>query len=88
MRCEFTFLERGYLANLCRRRVTELRANAEKKSMSSQKQELIEEAEHIEGIAQRFDDGEEPEKVVSIPRTAQPGLDINYVDEPKKEPTA
>jgi hypothetical protein len=81
MKTELSFLERGYQANLCRRRAAELRALAEKKSMSALRQELLGEADYVDDMAKRYDEGADQE-LLPAPRIASPRADIDAVDRP------
>jgi hypothetical protein len=77
---KLTFLERAYIANLCRRRALALRDNAAATKSSSQQVELTEEARHTEGLALRLDDGEELVLERKDPIQVNPRLDLDQLD--------
>jgi hypothetical protein len=80
---ELTFLERGYMANLCRRRAAELRENIQRFSTAAVRAELTAEAKHVEEMARRYDDGEDPLSEKQ-PIQVNPRIDLDQLDAPQK----
>ncbi len=83
MKFDLSHLERGYHANLLRRRAIEARAIAESRSASATQAELREEADYCERQAKRLDDAEESAAVNGKePIRAGSRIDIDSVDAP------
>lgn len=80
MKIDLAHTDRGYMANLLRRRRDELAQLAGRKSGGDTKAEFDLEQTYVEALATRLDRGEEAEKAAPI--TADPRVDIDSVDKP------
>jgi len=80
MKVELSALERGFVANTMRIRAMGARAKAKKTKSDRQRADYEEEATTAEGLAIRFDDGEELVMDEAVPITADPRIDLDYLD--------
>ena len=93
MKIDLTPQDRGYVANILRRRAEECRENAKTARVGQLRLDRDEEASMADALAKRFDDGDdEPsERVPSV--TPDPRSDLDYLDDtgrrkPVELPTA
>lgn len=79
-----THLERGYVANTFRARAIRQRRIASERSKASIRAELEQEADYLEALAQRLDDGEEQNAVSERePIKVDSRRDIDAIDAPE-----
>jgi hypothetical protein len=83
MKLDLTYLERGYEANLYRRRADELRKLAAERTMSAIRLELEAEAVFCDARAKRLDDGEEPKEEPKEPIRVDKNRDLQQLDPPE-----
>lgn len=83
MKFDLSYLERGWLAAVCRRRAAEIRERAAKLTASSNVADLIEEASAFDARAVIFEEGENDSKATApptIPLNPTNRIDLDYID--------
>lgn len=83
MKFDLDHRDRGYIANLLRRRQSQLKALASSKAMSSNVRDFEIEGEYVEALADRFDSGDPDNGVKSQPIESDPKIVDTYIDQKK-----